>query len=121
MVGYATTAAGQGHAFLWQNGAMTDVGSGGGTQGEVQAINNAGQIAGRSTFASNAAFHAVLWERGATTDLTPGSPASSTANGINDVGQIVGSTSTGSVFRWQNGVMTSLGHLGGGRRRGRHQ
>jgi len=51
VVGYATTAAGQGHAFLWQNGAMTDVGSGAGTQGEVQAINNAGQIAGRSTSA----------------------------------------------------------------------
>jgi probable HAF family extracellular repeat protein len=114
VVGYATTAAAEGHAFLWRNGAMTDLGSGGGAQVQVQAINNAGQIAGRFASASNTTSHAVLWEHGATTDLTPGSPGPSTANGINDVGQIVGSTSTGAVFRWQNGVLTNLGDLGGG-------
>ena len=43
-----------------------------------------------------------------------GSPGSSTANGINDVGQIVGTTSNGSAFLWQSGVLTNLGHLGGG-------
>ena len=114
VVGYAATAASQGHPFLWQNGVMTDLGTLGGNQGDAQAINNAGQIAGRSTFTPNSTFHAVLWENGAKTDLTPGSEGYSTANGINDVGQVVGTMNNGSAFLWQNGVLTDLGHLGGG-------
>jgi probable HAF family extracellular repeat protein len=108
VVGYS------GHAFLWQNGVMTDLGTLGGTQSDGNAINNAGQIAGRSTFTPNSTFHAVLWENGARTDLTPGSVGYSTANGINEVGQVVGTTNNGSAFLWQNGVLTDLGHLGGG-------
>src|SRR2546430_10008114 len=33
-----------GHAFLWDNGTMTDLGTLGGTQSVANAINNAGQV-----------------------------------------------------------------------------
>jgi probable HAF family extracellular repeat protein len=113
VVGYATTAASHGHAFLWQDGVMTDLGLLGGSRGEALAINNFGQIVGRSSVAPNPTFHGALWQNGVGTDLTPG-PQGGAANGINDSGQVVGTSNSWSGFLWQNGVVTSLGHLGGG-------
>jgi uncharacterized membrane protein len=37
------------HAFLWQDGKMRDLGTRGGQTSWAVAINNKGQIAGRST------------------------------------------------------------------------
>ena len=79
-----------------------------------QAINNVGQVAGaipRSL--GNQNYHATLWENGAIMDLAPGYQAS-TASGINDAGEVVGSLNHSVGFLWRNGVITNLGHLGGG-------
>lgn len=109
VVGYAGN-----HAFVWQNGVLTDLGTLGGNASIARAINTFGQIAGQSTLASSSTSHAVLWDNGTKIDLTPGSAVSSTANGINDSRQIVLNTSNNTAFLWQNGVLTDLGRLGGG-------
>jgi len=115
VVGYSYTAAFQPHAFLWQNGTMTDLGTlVGGTQSVADDINNEGQVVGYSETAAGEQ-HAFLWQNGSMTDLGTLGGSSSSARGINDQGQVVGVSSTatnGHAFLWQNGSMTDLGTLG---------
>lgn len=111
VVGRAAT-----RAFLWQNGAKTDLGTLGGPSATANALNEAGQIVGHSTFATLSQTRAVLWNNGVITNLTPdiASTEFSSATGINEAGQIVGNIGNTVAFLWQNGARTSLGHLGGG-------
>ena len=102
------------HAFLWENGAMTDLGTLGGSLSTANAINDMGQIVGDSTLASGER-HAFLWDRGVMKDL--GAPGeSSSAHGINNHGDIVGAVSgknvRGGAVLWKNGRRQSLGDLG---------
>jgi probable HAF family extracellular repeat protein len=108
-----------GHAFLYSNGAMTDLGTlPGGTESFAEGINDPGQVVGHSNIA-NGLYHAFLYSNGAMTDLgtLPGKNQSS-ASGINDSGQVVGESDTsGDLFRaflYSAGVMTDLGALPGG-------
>ena len=50
------------HAFLWQNGKMTDLGTLGGSYSDAVAINERGQIAGWSDDSSSLE-QAVLWTK----------------------------------------------------------
>jgi len=90
------------HAFLWQNGVMTDLGTLPGdmppdTFSYPEAINDAGQVVGQSCNTSGTC-RAFLWQNGAMTDLnavtdlnTPDGPFDlANAWGINDQGDIVG-------------------------------
>ena len=83
VVGIART-----HAFLWQNGVMTDLGTLGGNSSSASAINAVGQVVGSASTAAPSTSHAVRWDNGAITNLTPGVPSS--ASGINDAGQVIG-------------------------------
>lgn len=121
------------HAFLFQNGKMTDLGTFGGTVDYSYAygINNAGQIVGYSFTSGEARPHAFLvtpedsdgdgrpdlWFRDndangsndLMTDLGTLGGSESVANGINDAGQIVGTSSTtigdstSQAFLWTKG------------------
>jgi probable HAF family extracellular repeat protein len=110
------------HAFLWQNGTMTDLGSLGGASATPSGLNNRGQVIGNSTTAASEEFtDPYLWERGKLIDLfteTEGKVV--LADAINDSGQVVGAgdfSSTGgsqfSAVLWQNGVAINLGTLNG--------
>jgi probable HAF family extracellular repeat protein len=128
---YDINAAGQavgksnGHAFLWQNGIMTDLGSLGGSYGSANAINDLGQIVGTSG-ASDGGSHGFLltpedtdgngvpdrWfrdsNRDGTNDLMLDLGPGTVPNDVNNAGQVVGK-GTGDAFLWERGVMTYLG------------
>jgi probable HAF family extracellular repeat protein len=113
-----TTANAQ--AFLWQNGALTNLGglSSGGTF--ASDINNAAQAVGSSYTPTQLGplQHAFLWQNGVMTDLgvVPGTDESG-ASAINELGQIVGNSMhtdpdtyevTSRAFLYDGGVMTAL-------------
>lgn len=83
------------HAFLWQNGVMTDVGVlPGDIQGWAETINNNGQAVGTS-FDANGNPHPFIWQDGVMTNLNTLIPPDSPwllleALGNNNRGQIVG-------------------------------
>ena len=102
------------HAFLWQNGKMTDLG---GCWVGPLAINNRGDV----IFFGVAEF----WRNGQRVKLGTLGGTYGNAGAINDVGQVVGTTVAKFGSRTQerafvsdNGVMTDLGTLDGGKASG---
>jgi probable HAF family extracellular repeat protein len=86
----------QNHAFVYQNGQLTDLGTLGGQSSGAMAINSQGQVVGYSETTSGPFhYHAFLSQNGSLTDLNGLIPTSSRWNlewavAINDKGQIVG-------------------------------
>ncbi|MDY9926333.1 S-layer protein domain-containing protein [Methanosarcina sp.] len=120
IVGQSSTETGYYHAFLWQNGEMTDLGTlSGGVYSNAYGINDNGQIVGSSYTETNDTTHAFLWQNGVMTDIAS-SQFGSSAEGINEKGQVVGSSGyfieelgrdASDAFLWENGVTTDLGKL----------
>jgi probable HAF family extracellular repeat protein len=97
------------HAFLWENGKLTDLGLLGGLSSLAFAVNNRGQVVGWADVAAPvgatpvasaagipATTHGFIWENGTMTDLnglipTDGGWVIDTVWNINDEGQIAGS------------------------------
>jgi probable HAF family extracellular repeat protein len=105
------------HAFIWQNGVMTDVGASignpsGSANSLIAAINDRGTAVG-----SASPGEVYVWNDGVPSALGIAGQAS----GINKSGAIVGTTQTGPIsrggqflaFLYQDGVMHTLGTLGG--------
>lgn len=70
------------HAFLWQDGVMTDLGESAGTNTYALAVDNRGLIAGNTGDG-----HVVVWENGVMTDLGEGGPGQ-----LNQRGDVLGAT-----------------------------
>jgi probable HAF family extracellular repeat protein len=102
------------HAFLWEEAKMTDLGSLGGTQSDVEGINNRGQVIGEMTLPGDNVAHPFFWDGGKLTDLgTFGGPFG-LAIGLNEAGEVVGTACNQNCqaqfgFLWKNGVLTNLG------------
>src|SRR5262245_48974947 len=99
------------HAWIYDNGTLTDLGTLGGTYAYPYAINNSGQIVGQSSTASGA-HHAFLYQSGTMTDLGTFGASSSYAVAINNSGQIVINRANQALL-YSNGTATPLGTLGG--------
>jgi len=105
------------HAFLWQAGRMTDLGSLGGWDVRPLAINEHGQIVGEANTKKRGKYgpmlHAFLWQGGKMVDLGTLGGDDSRPTAFNNRGQIIGSSTAKSgrqhAFLWQNGSMTDLG------------
>ena len=97
------------HAFIYRNGALQDLGTGGGAADGnscALAVNNSGLVAGRA-----ATGELVVWNGGAVTKLgIHGNVA-----GMNDAGAIVGSykdTGVERAFVFRDGRVSDLGDAG---------
>jgi probable HAF family extracellular repeat protein len=126
-------AATQSHAFLWEKGNITDLGTLGGPDSEALYINDHGQIIGESLLDSNPnppvtapacptvgipTQHPFLWRDGFI-DLGSLGGTCGYPNWINNAGQVVGTMtlpgdSTNHGFSWDRGTLTDLGTLPGG-------
>lgn len=104
-----------GHAFLYANGTMNDLGTLGGNFSVAYGINASGQVVGNSTISGNSTRHAFLYTNGTMEDL--GSlGGDSSAVGINAGGEIVGWADTAGdasehAFLYSNGSMIDLNNL----------
>ena len=102
------------HAFLWEDGVMTDLGALPGLpDSRAHAINELSQVVGFSSSfdpdTTDEVFESFLWENGVMIDLgVPGD--SNQAHDINDSGQIVGWSSSGAYI-YDDGVVTNLNTL----------
>jgi len=115
------------HAFLWEDGALTDLG--GDFEDPItiaRAINDAGQIVGYSHCGCRATPgpRAFLWDDETVTYLGTFGGSLSRAFDLNDRGHVVGeaerlSSRSGQVvasmqaFLWRDGRLINLGTLGG--------
>jgi probable HAF family extracellular repeat protein len=123
----------QTHAFLWQDGAMQDLGTLGGPDSWAASVNEHGEIAGWSftNFTPNATTGVptqdpVLWTNGKMRDLgtlggtwgVVGNRSGGSGEGLNNRGQVTGTSNlagdlTYHAFLWDRGVLRDLHTLGG--------
>ncbi len=110
----------QAHAFFWENGIMTDLGTFGGSSSTALGINDSNKVVGVAYFLGDTINHGFLWQSGVMTDLGTLGGDHSNAYSVNDSDQVVGygtllptNDSPVHAFIWEDGVMSDLGTLGG--------
>jgi probable HAF family extracellular repeat protein len=118
VVGGASTANGEEHAFLYNNGKMYDLGVlSGGTSSNATAINDSGQIVGNSSTPGNLE-HPFIYSNGVMQDLglLPGA-REGYVNAINNSGQAVGEAAFADqqfpAVLYSNGTVQNLGTISG--------
>jgi len=118
IVGGSFNSKGVNKPFLWENGAMRDLGlPSGGTWGRAEGINSSALVVGSAAVSGK--FKPWKWT--ASTGLAllplPNGIATGYAMGVNDAGTIVGSIdeiATSRAVVWNSGVITDLHPAPGG-------
>ena len=123
VVGYSRTETLRSRAFLWDGGAMADLGvvNADDFQSAAVDLNAFGHAVGSSTL-KNGLSRAALFRNGSAIGLTPELPpyeGTSFASAINDHGHIVGAIDDDDSWAYEgilfaNSTRTNLGGLGGG-------
>ena len=120
IVGASQTADGTVHAFKYEAGALTDLGTLGGSTSWAFAINALGAVVGSASLPYDVAVHAFLWTAdGGMLDLGTLGGTYSRASGINDAGQVSGWSQVAGdtsyhAFLWDpTSGMSDLGTFGG--------
>jgi probable HAF family extracellular repeat protein len=113
--GSAMTADGLVHAFLYTNGAMTDIGTlPGGNYSQGWGVNASDQVVGFATVNNDQSYHAFSSLNGVMTDLGTLGGENSIAYSVNSAGDVVGLAElvpghpASHPFLYQNGVMTDV-------------
>jgi len=114
-----------GHASLWINGKVFDLGTLGGISSGAAAISNNEEIAGDSQISEGANFHAFFLGRGPMIDIGTLGGDNSFAFALNNRGLVTGQSDTTTVlnplfgipafhgFLWSKGLLTDLGQIFG--------
>jgi probable HAF family extracellular repeat protein len=113
------------HAFVWQRGRMTDLGTLGGDNSAALAINERGQVTGWSETGEVGpgpkgpvpVVHPFVWDHGVMSDLGTLGATFSQGTDINNSGQVVGASSSAESccsFLWQHDSMTPFSGLNPG-------
>jgi probable HAF family extracellular repeat protein len=108
IVGFASDLYnGVAHAFVFANGAMTDIHST--TESYAEGVNSHGEVVGEFLTDDGKSFHAFLYSQGSFTDIGVSDVVGVSA--INDQSQIVGIAGFASgqhAFLYQNGALFDL-------------
>jgi probable HAF family extracellular repeat protein len=99
VVGTTFLRGGAFHAFFWDKGVMTDLGTPGGDfiYSQAVAINPAGDVVGWNVDAAQTGARAFLWSKGKMIDLGASGGNYSRAWGINPKGDVVGQSGSGPI------------------------
>lgn len=103
--------------FLWQDGRLTDLGTLGGTIGQVSWLNDQGEVVGISDLAGDQSAHPFLWQNGHMIDLGTPDGNFGFASYINQrgdsAGAYVGSHGNFHGVLWRGRQMVDLPPVGG--------
>jgi len=100
------------HAFIYQNGVTTDIGTLGGRFAYAQGVNDAGMVVGGSLNAAGV-MRAFIYDAAGMHELGTLGGAVSHAYDVNQAGDVVGMSQTADGdwhgFLYRNGTMTDIG------------